>query len=76
MSLESAIPVRFSKDLKARLGRVSDATGVPLAQLVRIATEQYLGQIEAQRSVVIPCSLREDAKNPADKRRSDREKPD
>lgn len=59
MSLNSSIPVRFDRAVKDRLQRVSDNTGVPPAQLVRIATEQYLEQIEKSRSVVIPLALRE-----------------
>lgn len=61
VSLEAAIPVRFARDMKARLQSVSDKTGVPLAQLVRIATEQYLDQVEKARSLVIPYVLQDGA---------------
>lgn len=45
--------MRFSEDTTQRLKSVSDKTGVPVAQLVRIATEIYLGEVESSRSVTI-----------------------
>ena len=53
VSLNSAIPVRFTQVMTDRLRSVSEKTGVPVAQLVRIATENYLGQIESAKSVTI-----------------------
>jgi predicted DNA-binding protein len=57
VSLNTAIPVRFNQDTTDRLKSVSVNTGIPVAQLVRIATENYLKEIEASRSVTV--SLRE-----------------
>jgi hypothetical protein len=52
--LNSAIPVRFSADITARLKTVSDNSGVPLSHLIRIATMLYLETIESSRTVTIP----------------------
>jgi len=54
VSLNSAIPVRFSADISARLKVVSRNSGIPLSHLIRIATEQYLEKIETSREVTIP----------------------
>jgi hypothetical protein len=54
VSLNSAIPVRFSADITARLKTVSENSGIPLSHLIRIATEQYLEKIESSRIVTIP----------------------
>ena len=59
VSLNSAIPVRFSADITDRLKAVSENTGIPVSQLVRTATEQYLQQIESSRTVTV--ALREKA---------------
>lgn len=53
VSLNSAIPVRFSHDITDRLKAVSENTGIPVSQLVRTATEQYLQQIESSRTVTV-----------------------
>ena len=53
MNLNSAIPVRFSRDIADRLKAVSKNTGIPVAQLVRTATENYLDEIESSRAVKI-----------------------
>lgn len=53
MNLSSAIPVRFEKVTVERLKAVSAASGVPVAQLVRFATERYLKNIEKKRSIII-----------------------
>jgi hypothetical protein len=53
MNLSSAIPVRFEKATVERLKAVSVASGVPVAQLVRLATERYLKNIEKKRSIII-----------------------
>jgi hypothetical protein len=54
VSLNSAIPVRFSADITVRLKTVSENSGIPLSHLIRIATEQYLEKIESSRTVTIP----------------------
>ena len=54
VSLNSAIPIRFSADITARLKTVSKNSGIPLSHLIRIATEQYLEKIESSRTVTIP----------------------
>jgi predicted DNA-binding protein len=51
---KTAIPVRFSIEVAARLNAVSKRTGIPISQLIRIATEQYLEKIESSQSVTIP----------------------
>ena len=58
MSLNSAIPVRFNEDITSRLKAVSENTGIPVSQLVRTATEQYLTQIESTRSVTVALKER------------------
>jgi len=54
VSLNSAIPVRFSAAITERLKAVSRNSGIPLSHLIRIATEQYLEKIETSRAVTIP----------------------
>lgn len=54
MTLNSAIPVRFNATTTVRLKIVSEHTGIPMSQLVRIATDQYLEKIESSRAVTIP----------------------
>jgi hypothetical protein len=54
VSLNTAIPVRFSADITARLKTVSENSGIPISHLIRIATEQYLEKIESSRAVTIP----------------------
>jgi len=53
MNLTTAIPVRFNQKTAERLKRVTDQSGIPLAQLVRLATEKYLKEIEASGAVTV-----------------------
>jgi predicted DNA-binding protein len=68
VNLNSPIPVRFSADITARLKEVSDNSGIPLSHLVRIATEQYLDQIETSRTVTI--TLKKPLTPPSPKKKS------
>lgn len=56
MSLSSAIPVRFEKATIERLKTVSAASGVPVAKLIRLATERYLRDIEKAKTITIPVA--------------------
>ncbi|MGH7940619.1 MAG: hypothetical protein ACREFR_06060 [Limisphaerales bacterium] len=56
MKLSSSIPVRFGTATVKRLKAVSTASGVPVAQLVRLATERYLRDIEKDKSITIPVA--------------------
>jgi len=51
MALDASIPVRFASGIASRLKTVSEKTGISVSQLVRIATEQYLNQIESSRTI-------------------------
>jgi predicted DNA-binding protein len=53
VSLNSSIPVRFDQDTTDRLKAISERTGLPLSNLVRMATEQYLDKVEKTGSVNI-----------------------
>jgi hypothetical protein len=50
--------VRFSEEVAARLKHVSDQSGIPVAQLIRIATEGYLERIQKTGKIEIdvPCA--------------------
>jgi len=54
MALTTAIPVRFTPETDARLRGVSESTGIPVAQLIRIATDSYLAEIERSGKVTVP----------------------
>jgi predicted DNA-binding protein len=53
MRLNAAIPVRFSEATFARLKAISERSSLTVSQLIRMATEQYLEQVESSRSVKI-----------------------
>jgi predicted DNA-binding protein len=53
MNLTSPIPVRFGAATAERLKAVSAASGVPVAQLIRLATEHYLNDVEKRRSIKV-----------------------
>lgn len=53
MPLTEAIPVRFTEDVAQRLKAVSDDSGIPVAHLVRIATEDYLNKIDKAGKIEI-----------------------
>jgi hypothetical protein len=54
MNLKSAIPVRFGMATLERLKVVSSASGIPVSQLIRMATERYLKDIDKNGSITIP----------------------
>jgi predicted DNA-binding protein len=56
VTLTTSIPVRFTEDVSNRLKAISDRSGVPVAQLVRIATEEYLKSIEQTGQITIDVS--------------------
>jgi len=60
MGLNSSIPVRFSQSSNDRLKSISTNTGIPVSQLIRIATEQWLFETEKSRSISIPVHPMED----------------
>jgi predicted DNA-binding protein len=53
MNLTSPIPVRFGAATAERLKAVSAASGVPVAQLIRLATEHYLRDVEKRQSITV-----------------------
>jgi len=53
MNLTSPIPVRFGAATAERLKAVSAASGVPVAQLIRLATEHYLRDVEKKQSITV-----------------------
>jgi|SRR6185503_16765608 len=53
MGLKSAVPVRFDQQTADRLKAIKEKTGVPVAKLVRLATEQWLDEVEKSRSIRI-----------------------
>ena len=59
MALNAAIPVRFEQSMADRLKTVSTNTNIPVAQLIRIAAEKYLTEVESTRSVTI--AMRDEA---------------
>ena len=58
MALNEAIPVRFSSDLTTRLKAVSDRSGVAVAHLIRMATEDFLTRVEQSGRITIDVSAR------------------
>jgi predicted DNA-binding protein len=58
MALNEAIPVRFSSDLTVRLKAVSDRSGVAVAHLIRMATEDFLNRVEQSGRITIDVSAR------------------
>lgn len=62
MALNSAVPVRFDKSVADRLKTVSDNMDIPVAKLIRIATEKYLTEVESTRTITI--AMREEAPKP------------
>ena len=46
VSYNTAIPVRFNEVTTARLKKVSENTTLSVAQLIRLATEKYLDEID------------------------------
>ena len=58
MALNEAIPVRFSSDLTTRLKAVSDRSGVAVAHLIRMATEDFLNRVEQSGRITIDVSAR------------------
>jgi predicted DNA-binding protein len=58
MALNEAIPVRFSSDITARLKAVSDRSGVAVAHLIRMATEDFLNRVEHSGRITIDVSAR------------------
>ena len=53
VSYNTAIPVRFNEVTTARLKKVSENTTLSVAQLIRLATEKYLDEIESSRAVTV-----------------------
>jgi hypothetical protein len=53
MKLSEAIPVRFSPVTGRRLRWVSERSGIPVAQLIRLATESYLEQVDRSGKITI-----------------------
>ncbi len=53
MSLNTAIPVRFSDQTQKRLKSVSEKSGLGISKLVRMATEDYLDKIESSGCISI-----------------------
>jgi predicted DNA-binding protein len=58
MALNEAIPVRFSSDITVRLKTVSDRSGVAVAHLIRMATEDFLNRVEQSGRITIDVSAR------------------
>jgi len=58
MALNEAIPVRFSSGITARLKAVSDRSGVAVAHLIRMATEDFLNRVEQSGRITIDVSDR------------------
>jgi hypothetical protein len=56
MNLNSSVPVRFDQVQDARLRAVSQRSGIPVANLIRIAVEKYLDETEASGNLNVPLS--------------------
>lgn len=54
MNLSAAVPVRLAPQMAARLRDVSKKTGIPVAALIRRATESYLDAVDRDGSINIP----------------------
>lgn len=52
-TLKTAVPVRFSAETAERLESVKERTNIPVAQLIRIATEALLDEIERTGKIEI-----------------------
>ena len=46
--------MRFDDEMMERLKRVSEESGVKVAKLIRIATENYLCEVERKGEIVLP----------------------
>jgi hypothetical protein len=56
MNLNAPVPVRFTERTAARLKAVAESSGIPVARLVRLATERYLAEVESDQSITIPLA--------------------
>ncbi len=54
MALDAAVPVRFSADATRRLNAISQRSGMPVAQLIRMATETWLAEAERKGEITVP----------------------
>jgi len=53
MALDSPIPVRFDGETAKRLKSISDRTDIPIAKLIRMATEAWLDETEKSGKIQI-----------------------
>ena len=53
MTLRTSVAVRFSEEMHNRLKELSDQSGIPAADLVRRATEEYLKKIQTEGKLTI-----------------------
>ena len=60
MSLANSTSIRLSEETKRRLDAIAERSGLNAADLVRIATQQYLAQIESTGSINISVGVREE----------------
>lgn len=60
MSLSDPIPVRFSEETDARLSRMAERSGLSKAELIRLATDDYLEKISSTGQIVQTIRLREE----------------
>jgi antitoxin component of RelBE/YafQ-DinJ toxin-antitoxin module len=60
MALQSSIGVRLDPDIKARLEKVTSATGMSAGKIIRTALEQYLDKIAREGGVYMPITGRSD----------------
>lgn len=57
MALKTSVPVRFGEAQQARLRAVSERTGIGMSALIRMATERFLDEVEAEGEVVVPLNV-------------------
>lgn len=57
MAMRNSVSVRFPKDISDQLDEVSRQSGLTAADLVRIATNEYLQNVRKTGSINIPVNV-------------------
>lgn len=62
--LSKPVPVRFSAEADARLGRLADRNGIKKAELIRICVEKFLDEVERTGKIEVTQTILSDAPAP------------
>jgi len=61
MNLEKAVSVRFDRETRLRLERISEVSRLTIAHLIRHATLEFLDRAEERGKINIQTHLRENS---------------